>query len=180
MADPISAKDVSIFLRDDVSILHIAARRGSQRKVELRAGSIFGANLPSLPRIVEAQGVTIVWAGPAQWLIVRGRTVGAQDMVDLNEAFGRLASIVEVGDSRVLINISGVSAREFLSKCIPVDLHEREFKPGIVAITHCNHLGVTLWRTSDGNSYELLCARTYAEDFLRHWYCTASAPSFNN
>jgi methylglutamate dehydrogenase subunit D len=159
---------VTIAVQDDISILHVAARRGAQKKVEGRGAEIFGAALPSTPTIADVPSATIVWTGPGQWLIVREQTIRTQNAAELADMFGRLSSVVDVSDSRVLVQITGKSAGALLSKCMPIDLHDREFKPGSVAITHCFHVGVTLWRTTDGSGYKVLCARSYAQDFVRH------------
>jgi sarcosine oxidase subunit gamma len=48
---------------------------------------------------------------------------------------------------------------------MPIDFHDRIFKPGDVAITQAAHLGFFVWRLPNGEGYEFACAQTYAEDF---------------
>ena len=157
---------VSVSVRDDVAITHIAARRGMRTAVGERARATFDIELPTTPRAVETVNKVIVWAGPDQWLIVEPQAAGADPSAELAKSFNGLASVVDVSDSRVIVRVSGPAARDALSKGIPIDFHERVFKPGDVAITHCNHLGVTVWRLADGQGYDIACARTFSANLI--------------
>ncbi len=162
---------VTISVRENLTVTHIAARRGMRAAVEAQALATFGAGLPSTPRLVDTVRMMIVWAGPDQWLIVQPEAEGVDHSAELAMAFKGLASVVDVSDSRVLVRVSGASAVDALSRGMPIDLDPRQFKPGDVAITHAAHLGVVVWRTSDGEAYELAAARTYSTHFinwLRH------------
>jgi len=157
---------LSISIRDDVAVTHILARRGMRAAADERAWATLGVHLPSSPRAVECAGKMIVWAGPDQWLIIEPQTAVADASIELAKSFNGLASAIDVSDSRVIFRVSGPSAKDALSKGIPIDFHDRAFKPGDVAITHCAHLGVTLWRLADGEGYDVACARTYSSNLL--------------
>lgn len=159
---------IAISIRKDLAVAHIAARRGKLAALQAQAEVTLGARLPQTARAVELAGATIVWAGPEHWLIIQPQVSGVDPSVELAKAFNGLASVVDVSDSRVIFRVSGVSAGDALSKGVPIDLHDRAFKPGDVAITHAAHLGFMLWRHVDGRGYDLACARTYSVDF-RHW-----------
>jgi methylglutamate dehydrogenase subunit D len=157
---------LSIAIRDDVAITHIAARRGMRAAADERAWTTLGVHLPSSPRAVESVSKMIVWAGPDQWLIIEPQTAGADPSAELAKSFNGLASVIDVSDSRIIFRVSGPSAKDALSKGIPIDFHDRVFKPGDVAITHYAHLGVTLWRLVDGQGYDVACARTFSANLL--------------
>jgi sarcosine oxidase subunit gamma len=74
----------------------------------------------------------------------------------------------------MIFRVKGATAADVLGRSMAIDFHDRNFKPGDVAITHAAHLGVTLWRLADGQGYDFACARTYAVDFL-NWLCNACA-----
>lgn len=157
---------VSIIVRDDVAVTHIAARRGVRAALDGRARASFGVDLPSKPQAIEAADAVIVWAGPEQWLIIEPRSAGADASAKLASLLSGLAAVVDVSDSRGLVRISGAAAASVLAKGVPIDLHERIFKPGDAAITHFDHLGIVIWRLPQGEGFEIACARTYSEFFL--------------
>jgi len=159
---------VLISVREDFAVAHVAARQGKLAALQEQAEVTLGARLPETARVIELAGMTIVWAGPEHWLIIQPQVTGADPSVELAKAFNGLASVVDVSDSRVIFRVSGASATAALSKGVPIDLHDRAFKRGDVAITHAAHLGFMLWRLADGQGYDLACARTYSVDF-RHW-----------
>jgi sarcosine oxidase subunit gamma len=166
-----ASASAAISVRDNISVTHIAARRGMQSAVEAQALATFGVGLPSTPLVVETVRMTIVWAGPDQWLIVQPEAEGVDQSAELAMAFKGLASVVDVSDSRAVFRVSGAAATDALSRGMPIDLDWRVFKPGDAAITHADHLGVIVWRTADGQAYDLACARTYSTNFinwLRH------------
>jgi heterotetrameric sarcosine oxidase gamma subunit len=157
---------LSVTLRDDVAVTHIAARQGMRAAIDERAWATLGVHLPSGPRAVESVSMMIVWAGPDQWLVIQPQTAGTDPSAELAKSFSGLASVVDVSDSRTIFRVSGPSAKDALSKSIPIDFHDRVFKPGDVAITHFAHLGVTLWRLADGQGCDIACARTFSADLL--------------
>lgn len=159
-------QELSVALRDDVAVTHIAARQGSRAAVDERAWVTLGVHLPSSPRAVKSVGMMVVWAGPDQWLVIQPQTAGADPSIELAKSFDGLASVVDVSDSRAIFRVSGASAKDALSRGIPIDFHDRVFKPGDVAITHFAHLGVMLWRLTDGQGYDIACARTFSANFL--------------
>jgi len=156
---------LTISNRDDVAVTHVAARLGKRADLDSKANAVLGVALPSTPRTVEASGKMVVWAGPDQWLVIEPRAAGRDPSVELAQAFKDLASIVDVSDSRAIFRIEGDTAAHALAPRMAIDLHERSFKPGDVAITHASHLGVMVWRLANGRGYDFACARTYAVAF---------------
>jgi len=163
---------IKISKREDVAMTHVALRRGAQSELEKRSSALFGTALPSTARAVEGAGKLIVWAGPEQWLVVEPKSGGKDPSVELAEALKGVASIVDVGDSRVVFRVEGQKAAEVLAPGMAIDFHDQVFKPGDAAITHASHLGVMVWRLPDGKGYEFACARTYAVAFSEWLYDT--------
>lgn len=156
---------LTISTREDVSVTHVAQRRGARADLEARAKSLLGVELPFTPRVVEAAGKMVVWAGPEQWLVIEPRSGNADRSAELAEAFKGAASVIDVSDSRMIFRVEGASALEVLSPSMGIDFHDRAFKPGDVAITHVSHLGIMVWRLANGQGYDFACARTYSVAF---------------
>ncbi len=161
----VEAKSV-ISERTDAAVTHVSARRGARTSLDDLARATFGTSFPSGPRVVDASGVMIVWAGPDQWLIIQPLDSNVDQSAQLAKTFNGLASIVDVTDSRSIFRISATRPSDALSRSMGIDFHDAAFRPGDVAITHVSHLGMIVWRLLDGSGYEFACARTYSRDFL--------------
>jgi sarcosine oxidase subunit gamma len=165
---------LTIAERKDIAVTHIALRRGMRADLEARASATLGVTLPWTPRVVEAAGKIVVWAGPEQWLVVEPRTNDNDPSAALASAFKGIASVVDVSDSRAMFRVTGPKASEVLSTSMGIDFHTSAFTPGDVAITHVSHLGVIVWRLADGQSYDFACPRTFSADFS-DWLAHACA-----
>jgi len=67
---------------------------------------------------------------------------------------------LDLSHSRTRLRVSGDDAAEFLNRHLPLDLREASFPVGSVASSATHHVGVTLWRSTDG--YELFIPRGFA------------------
>lgn len=169
-----TARASEILERTDVTVTHVAARRGAGASLNELAQATFGVPLPSSPKAVDAGGTLIVWAGPEQWLIVQKDEAGLDRATELAKTFKGLASVLDVSDSRTIFRVFQSRPSDALSRSMGIDFHDDAFKPGDVAVTHVSHLGVTVWRLPDGTAYDFACARTYSRDFS-DWLRKASA-----
>lgn len=158
----------SIVERSDIAVTHVAARRGMLAGLNNAARAAFGVEFPSTPRVLEARGMTIVWAGPEQWLLIEQLSGSGDPTAQHAKTFNGFASVVDVSDSRTIFGMDSARPSDALVQSMGIDFEDTSFKPGDVAITHVSHLGVTVWRLPDGRGYEFACARTYAKDF-RNW-----------
>ncbi len=152
----------------EVSVTHVAVRRGARAAVDGIARATLGVDLPSTSRVVEAAGLMIVWAGPDQWLIIEKRHGDADASAQFAKTFNEHASVVDVSDSRTIFRIVGSRPSDALVRSMGIDLQDDAFRPGDVAITHVSHLGAMVWRLPDGSGYDFACARTYSRNF-RDW-----------
>jgi heterotetrameric sarcosine oxidase gamma subunit len=163
---PTAATHTSITELSEISVTHVAARRGARGAMDGIARATLGIDLPSSPRVIEAGAAMVAWAGPEQWLVIQARQGEDDASLQLAKTFGGLASVVDVSDSRTIFRISGARPSETLVRSMSIDFEDDVFRPGDVAITHVAHLGVIVWRHPDGSAYDFACARTYARDFL--------------
>jgi sarcosine oxidase subunit gamma len=160
-------KHPTISERSDVAVTHVAARRAARGALDDAVRATLRMDLPSASRVVKANGVMIVWAGPDQWLVIEQRQDGADPSVRLGTALKGLASVVDVSDSRTIFRVAASRPSDALVRGMNIDFEDGAFQPGDVAITQVSHLGVMVWRLPDGSGYEFACARTYSRDFLR-------------
>lgn len=150
----------------DLSVVHVAARRGAERALDEAARSVFGVALPSARRMVQAGNVMIIWAAPEQWLVMQPLAGSGDAAAQLAKTFNGLASVVDVSDSRQIFRLEMSRPSEALIRSMGLDFADNVFRAGDVAITHVSHLGVMVWRLPDGRGYDFACARTYSRDFL--------------
>ncbi|MBS0251862.1 MAG: sarcosine oxidase subunit gamma [Proteobacteria bacterium] len=158
----------AIVERPDVAVTHISARRGMLAGLNDAARAAFGVEFPLTPRALDAHGMTIVWAGPEQWLLIEPASKGVDPSLQHAKTFSGFASVVDVSDSRTIFQMAISRPSDVLVQSMGIDFEDTSFKPGDVAITHVSHLGVMVWRLPDGRGYEFACARTYTKDF-RSW-----------
>jgi sarcosine oxidase subunit gamma len=128
--------------RDDavaVTLAPAAARfilRGGD-EVAARLASVFGAHPPARP-LASAQAGTraALWLGPDEWLLL----APDEDPEPLGRALQTAlddipASLVDVSQRQIGLNLSGPLAARLLSSGCPLDLAPAAFPPGMVART---------------------------------------------
>ncbi len=165
---------VIISERTGLGIASVMARKGLAHAVSETAAISFGAALPLTPRREEGRGIAFIWAGPERWLAIAPRRA-SEDLADtLAGAFSGLASVAAQGDGRAVIRIAGPRARDVLAKGLPIDLHERAFKPGDTAVTGAAHIELHIWQLDDSPSYELSVFRGFAQSFWQ-WLTQSAA-----
>lgn len=171
----ITLRDLTILHRDELTIAHVCAAKGKRGLVSAAVHGAFGVALPETPECVtSAAGVTIVWAGPDQWLFVASRA-GARDLErELVPLLKGLAAVTDQSDARVVVRIRGQHARALLAKGVPIDLDPRAFPARGAVLTHASHIGVVLWQIDDAPTYELAVFRSFADSFAR-WIHSAAA-----
>jgi methylglutamate dehydrogenase subunit D len=157
-----------------VGLATVTARKGRRGALVDAARYAFGVELPSEPRCVVARDIAFIWAGPDQWLAHRYPAPSRGMEAALAEPFAGLAAIVDQSHGRTLLRVAGPRVRDALAKGLAIDLHPREFKTGYAAVTAVAHIGVHLWQTDDGPTYELAVPRGLALSFW-HWLEASSA-----
>jgi sarcosine oxidase subunit gamma len=139
----------------------VIARRGAEQALAsaLRRDLVGGAS-------------TVLGVGPGHWWIVAETAQPSVD--DLQKMSEGVASVFDITDSRVVLEIGGPRIRETLAKMLPIDLHPSAFKTGDVAVTVASHIGITLWQTDDGPRYRLAVPRSYSTSFWRAFVAAAA------
>jgi sarcosine oxidase subunit gamma len=111
-------------------------------------GSALGLALPrEACRATEAGGRAALWLGPDEWLIVADGEEPAALFVQLTEALGTIpASLVDISERQVAIDIAGAKAAEALNAFNALDLDPAAFPVGMVTRTLFGKAEIVLWR----------------------------------
>ncbi len=144
-------------------IVSIMAHRGQDGTLAQALGVV----LPVAPRAVTMGGVRYLWAGPGAWLVMSDDP----DRLDGLFALSHIAAVSEQGDGHCLFRVQGPRMRAILANLVPIDLSETAFFEDSVALTLAGHIGVKIWRETDG--FILACFRSFALS-LHHALMTAA------
>jgi sarcosine oxidase subunit gamma len=109
-----------------------------------------------------------LWIGPDQWLVSFRRDRSSEAEQALVSACSQNAAMVEVGDGRAVLRVSGPKARDVLAKGVPIDLHPSVFQPGRAASTVAAMIDIHLAQINDEPTYEIVLFRSLAGSFW-HW-----------
>ncbi len=153
----------------------------SERAFMAAVGRALDLVLPSDPNTATASGgVTALWLGPDEWLLICQPGSERKLMVKLREALqGVHAAVTDLTDARTTIRIQGPGAREVLAKGCSLDLHPRAFPPGAVAQSRLAKADVLLHRVDQEGAdmaepaFDLLVGRSFA-GYLWAWLEEAS------
>ena len=132
---------------------------------------VLGLELPTDVNTVSGRidGIYTLCLGPDEWLIVTPSNKEQILYSELTQALEQLhTSINLVGESRTLIRLSGLYARNVLAKGCSVDLHPRVFKPGQCAQTILGRSDITVHQVADeagtnAATYDIIVFRSFAE-----------------
>lgn len=117
----------------------------------------------------DPKGIHMLWMGPDEWLVVTPEKARSKTTTSLEKALrGLHAAVVDVSESRTVIQIQGANARSVLDKGCSIDLHPRAFSPGQVVNTLLGRCHITLHQTAvasqSGNpSYDIYVHRSFSE-----------------
>ncbi len=160
--------------RADLALATVIARNGAEQALAQRVLEVFALELPTTPRCVERGSLAFVWAGPSRWLAVAQGEDGSRFEARLRRVLSGLASVADQSDGRVVLRLAGPGVRETLARGVPIDLHQRSFRPGDAAHTVVAHTSVQLWQLDSAPTFEIAVPRTYAAAFWR-WLAEAGA-----
>lgn len=154
----------------DFELAQVMARRGQRQAVADAAKSHSGLMPPERPQIVRTQNAALIWSGPDQFFVLSPRQNGVPALPALRDVFAGKASLSDQSDGRVLLQISGLKARDTLAKFCSLDLYSEAFPQGSSAATSIDHTSVNLWRGADASdgtpAFFLLVFSTFAESLL--------------
>lgn len=110
-----------------------------------------GAVFPAPNRFeTGADGVRIIWCGPAQALVVDAQVPPLDG-----------AAVVDQSDAWAIVRIKGEHAVAVLSRLTPIDLRLVHFQPGHTARTMLGHMTVTISRLEEAE-FEVMAMRSMA------------------
>ena len=140
------------------------------------ARAALGAALPLAPNaVVTANGRTVLWLGPDEWLVTA--PLGTREAIEraLREALdGRLHALTDVSAMHTVLTLSGGRAQDVLMKGCRLDLHPRSFGPGACAQTTLAKAPAILHQTDDRPTYEIAVRNSFAV-YLATWLLDATA-----
>ena len=146
--------------------------RGKSENTKFLAGllKVLGCEPPTQANtVVDAGDNRIYWLDPDEWLVVTPTGQQGQIQADLRTALeGVFSAVVDNTSGLTMIHITGENAGELLASDCPLDLHPRAFKPGQCAQTRLARAGMTLSPLADGNGFEVIVRRSFA-DYLLLW-----------
>ena len=110
-------------------------------------------------------------AGPGRFLIE-----GAADLHErlLAAVSPELGTVTDLTHARVCLRLAGRRAAWILLKGTSIDLRDRAFPPGAVALTTIHAMGVVIRRV-DADTFDVMPLRGFARAFA-HWLVEASRP----
>ena len=138
-----------------------------------------GVMLPHRANTVSTGGGRqILWLGPNEWWVT-GPDGEAEALIEkLRESFvGQHAAACDVSESRAIIVLRGVNARDVLMRGVSLDLHPREFIVGQCAQTGVSRANALIHLVDDAPTFELYVLKSFS-DYLWRWLETV-ARDFN-
>lgn len=146
--------------------------RGKTDNNEFLAGVLtaLGCEPPSKANtVVESGDNRIYWLGPDEWLVVTPAGKQAKLLAELQQALdGVFASVVDNSSGLTMLEIKGDNAAALLATDCPLDLHANKFKPGQCAQTRLAKAGMTIAPMREGDGFEVIIRRSFA-DYLLLW-----------
>ena len=135
--------------------------------------SALGVTVPCKPNtMIEANGYTVCWMGPDQWMVIVCPNSATGTVVKLQGAVtGLHAAVTDVTGGYTLFSLTGRHVRDLLAKGCTLDLHPREFDAGQCAQTNQAKTGILMIpRANDAGcqAFDLVARRSFA-DYLAHW-----------
>jgi sarcosine oxidase subunit gamma len=154
----------------------LALRAAAEAGPDL-AAALFLPAAPAQRRIETADGRSLAWMSPDEWLLQAPRADLPALADAARAALGERPHLVlDVSDARALFRIEGPGARDVLAKGAPVDLSRAAFGPGDFRRTRLGQVACAFWMTGtagDGEAFELVCFRSVAGHVFE-WLCESA------
>ncbi|CAL9364125.1 sarcosine oxidase subunit gamma [Streptomyces sp. enrichment culture] len=139
-------------------------------------GYALGFPLPLEPNTaVRAGGLTALWLGPDEWLLV-GPPGTERELEDRVRAAGgdEPVSVTDVSAQRTTLLVSGPRARDLLAHGCALDLHPRAFGPGRCAQTNLARAQVVLVARDEERAGFWVLVRSSFAGYLTDWLLDAA------
>ncbi len=110
------------------------------------------------------RGLSILWLGPDEWLVVTPDRRRARIERALRDALtGQHAAVTDVSHGRVILVLSGPDAPAVLAKGCSLDLHPRRFGSGRCAQSRLAKCQALIHQTGDAPEFEIYVQRSFAQ-----------------
>jgi len=148
------------------------ALRGNSADHEFVEGvqGVLGVGVPLDSNTAIVGGnITVFWLGPDEWLVVTPDGQEAELIKRINDALaGQHFAVSDVSDSRAVIGLTGVHAREVLMKGCSLDLHPRVFNAGDCAQSSLARCHMLLHQINEIPTYDVYVHRSFS-DYAWRW-----------
>jgi sarcosine oxidase subunit gamma len=126
-------------------------------------GRAFGVALPREACRAAAGGDrAALWLGPDEWLLIAPDREATSLMAAMGEALGpEPASLVEISDRQVAVEVAGEEAAEAINAFNALDLDAQAFPVGMCTRTLFGKAEIVLWRTAP-QTFRLEVWRSFA------------------
>ena len=175
MLAPVGAAPAGVVVSErlGLGLAAVEARKGRAPELIVRVETHYGLSPPRGLRRAAAGAIAFLGAGPNRWLAIsESGTAAFAD--DLEAALDGVASVIAQTDGLAVLRIAGPRARDAFAKGLSIDLDPGAFAVDDVASSILAHIAVTIWRTDDASSYEVVVPRSFASDFW-HWLAESAA-----
>jgi sarcosine oxidase subunit gamma len=156
------------------TMVGIRVAPGSEAAVNI--GAVTGGLPTRCGEVTGTDGVSVLWLGPAEFLVVAPEeahdSLGGDLIGSLTAALGDSpGQVVDLSANRTTFDLTGPRARAVLEKGCSVDLHPRSFAPGTAVSTEVGNIPAVLFKTGE-DSFRLFPRASLAE-FLGRWLLDA-------
>lgn len=165
---------IELVERSPLNVVHIAGDTADQAFVHA-VKTETGCPLPTKANTAATSNqCTVLWLAQNRWLVVSTRHSEGllEERFRLALASGS-AALTDVSNGHTVIRISGVRARELLTKGAPIDLHPSVFGADRCAGTHLLQITVVL-HCVEVDVFDVYVARSFAQS-LWEWLTEGAA-----
>jgi len=143
---------------------------GNHETIQSAVSRVIGQDLPVEPNTSTTSIYTALWMKPGKWMILSEPEETPHIRQKLESALTDINFMIsDVSDSRTGIEVSGVHARDLLSRVCALDLDARSFAPGQCAQSLLVRVPLLLHQLDDRPTFHLYVDRSvarYAWDWL--------------
>lgn len=149
--------------------------RDGVREAAYRALGLSDTNVACRAAVGGTSGVSALWLGPDEWLLLVPPSALQSIRQRLAEALGGSPhGLVDTSDRQIAFEISGGRAAEVIGIGCPLDLDLPHFPAGSCTRTLLGKSEIVLWRKSD-EAFQLEVARSFSSYVAGVLACSATA-----
>ena len=167
---PMGGREIELRHVTGFTAIQVVARGGRWANISATIDKLLGVKPCRRPTISVGPECMLLWTGADQFAVVSPEDRSDALVRALRERLTGIASLSDQSDGRVLIELSGGSARDALARLVSIDLDDRVFPAFAAAATAIDHVGINIWRAPDRAGghpvYGLLLPRSFAQSLV--------------